>query len=818
MFTRDTRYSAFCKLARHLSIFAALLVGPALGSAESNAFDLVGPRMELKVTRNGKPLPIADVANLQPGDRLWLHPDFPADQSARYLLIVAFLRGSTNPPPENWFIKAETWTKQVREEGIVVTVPQDAQQALLFLAPETGGDFGTLRSAVRGRPGVFVRASQDLNQASLDRSRLEKYLGDVKAISDVDPKALHEHSILLARTLGIRLEQQCFDKPVEEQASCLTRNSDNLVLDDGHSQSIVQALASGPNSELIGAVSATSLAGGGFYSAYIGAVVDLARVFGNLRTASYVYIPALALPKKEQMNLKLNNPPSFRKPMSVIVVGLPAVEAVQLPPLRAVNPEQVFCMQRSSLVLPVEGAPLVFSSDIAHDFVFHVQSKNGAASDLPARADAASGGFVVDTHTVAAANLDAEVLGTLRGFWGFEPYEGPNFRLKTSRPARWTIPADEQSALIVGREDSLHLRSDSAVCVDNVIIRDAQGADVKTAWKLAGPDELEIKVALKEQSAGPMKMKLRQFGLSLADEVPLQAYAEAAHLEGFTINAGDQQGVLTGTRLDEVDRFELNGIHFVPAKLTRAKERDELRLSVAGTNPPALQPDERLVAHVALKDGRVLELPTTVEAPRPKMTLVSKNIQLGSTPSGISLGSLEELPLDGQISFLVKTEIPEKLTRTEKIEVATADEAFTVTLSVADGSLVLRDSENLLAVLDPRKTFGPSAYGPLRFRPVKPEGTKGDWQPLANLVRVPALKEIRCPESPDQQCQLSGTNLFLIDSVASDLQFAHAAPVPTGFIDSTLSIPHPGEAGLYIKLRDDPSAVHTIVVPVSPER
>jgi hypothetical protein len=801
-----------------LSIFAALLAVPALASAESNAFDLVGPRMELKVTRNGKPLPIADVANLQPGDRLWLHPDFPADQSARYLLIVAFLRGSTNPPPENWFIKAETWTKQVREEGIVVTVPQDAQQALLFLAPETGGDFGTLRSAVRGRPGVFVRASQDLNQASLDRSRLEKYLGDVKAISDVDPKALHEHSILLARALGIRLEQQCFDKPVEEQASCLTRNSDNLVLDDGHSQSIVQALASGPNSELIGAVSATSLAGGGFYSAYIGAVVDLARVFGNLHTASYVYIPALALPKKEQMNLKLNNPPSFRKPMSVIVVGLPAVEAVQLPPLRAVNPEQVFCMQRSSLVLPVEGAPLVFSSDIAHDFVFHVQSKNGTASDLPARADAASGGFVVDTHTVAAANLDAEVLGTLRGFWGFEPYEGPNFRLRTSRPARWTIPADEQSALIVGREDSLHLQSDSAVCVDNVIIRDAQGADVKTAWKLAGPDELEIKVALKEQSAGPMKMKLRQFGLSLADEVPLQAYAEAAHLEGFTINAGDQQGVLKGTRLDEVDRFELNGIHFVPAKLTRAKERDELRLSVAGTNPPALQPDERLVAHVALKDGRVLELPTTVEAPRPKMTLVSKNIQLGSTPSGISLGSQEELPLDGQISFLVKTEIPEKLTRTEKIEVATADEAFTVTLSVADGSLVLRDSENLLAVLDPRKTFGPSAFGPLRFRPLTPEGTKGDWQPLANLVRVPALKEIRCPESPDQQCQLSGTNLFLIDSVASDLQFAHAAPVPTGFMDSTLSIPHPGEAGLYIKLRDDPSAVHTIVVPVSPER
>jgi len=205
---------------------------------------------------------------------------------------------STNPPPENWFTRAETWKKQVREEGIVVTVPQGAQQALLFLAPETSGDFSTLRSAVHDKPGVFVRASQDLNQASLDRTRLEKYLSDVREISDVDPKALHEHSVLLARTLGIRLDQQCFERPLEQQAACLTQNAGNLVLDDGHSQSMVAALASGPNSDLIGAVSATPLMGGGFYSAYVGAVVDLARVLGNMRTASYQYIPALVLPKK----------------------------------------------------------------------------------------------------------------------------------------------------------------------------------------------------------------------------------------------------------------------------------------------------------------------------------------------------------------------------------------------------------------------------------------------------------------------------------------------------------------------------------------
>jgi hypothetical protein len=86
-----------------------------------------------------------------------------------------------------------------------------------------------------------------------------------------------------------------------------------------------------------------------------------------------------------------------------------------------------------------------------------------------------------------------------------------------------------------------------------------------------------------------------------------------------------------------------------------------------------------------------------------------------------------------------------------------------------------------------------------------------------NLVRVPTLKEIRCPDAPDEQCQLTGTDLFLIDSVASDAQFTHMVPVPAGFLNSTLSVPRPNGTLLYLKLRDNPSAVNTMVLPVLPE-
>jgi hypothetical protein len=84
-------------------------------------------------------------------------------------------------------------------------------------------------------------------------------------------------------------------------------------------------------------------------------------------------------------------------------------------------------------------------------------------------------------------------------------------------------------------------------------------------------------------------------------------------------------------------------------------------------------------------------------------------------------------------------------------------------------------------------------------------------------VRIPTLKEVRCPDSPDKQCRLIGSNLFLIDSVASDPQFTHAISVPIGFSDSTLSVPRPNGTLLYIKLRDDAAKAEPLILPVLPD-
>ena len=148
---------------RILGALAAAFALPAglitAGAASAAPFDLEGPGLEVRVTRAATTLPIAEVPNLLPGDRVAIKADFPESQSAKYLLVVAFLRGATNPPPDSWFIACETWKPKCRDDGLSLPVPEGAQQALVFLAPSSGNGFRTLVGAVQGSPGAFVRAA-----------------------------------------------------------------------------------------------------------------------------------------------------------------------------------------------------------------------------------------------------------------------------------------------------------------------------------------------------------------------------------------------------------------------------------------------------------------------------------------------------------------------------------------------------------------------------------------------------------------------------------------------------------------------------------
>lgn len=61
---------------------------------------------------------------------------------------------------------------------------------------------------------------------------------------------------------------------------------------------------------------------------------------------------------------------------------------------------------------------------------------------------------------------------------------------------------------------------------------------------------------------------------------------------------------------------------------------------------------------------------------------------------------------------------------------------------------------------------------------------------------------------------MSGSNLFLIDSVASDAGFSNSVAMP--FVNSEIIVPHPSGAQLYVKLRDNPAVVNIAAPPGIP--
>ncbi|HEX4007218.1 MAG TPA: hypothetical protein VHX60_13665 [Acidobacteriaceae bacterium] len=802
---------------RPLRTLTALLVfSAAVLSARADAapFDLAGPKLEVTVTRAGKTLPISQVPNLAAGDRVWIKADLPEGEGAHYLMVAAFLRGSTNPPPEKWFFRQDTWDVKSEDLGMTVTVPPGAQQVVVFLAPETSGDYRTLVNAVRGKPGAFVRASQDLNQAMLDRSRLDTYLAAIRKLNADDPAKLKESMPLLARSLGMKVDDKCLDRMPDLQAACLMQGQQSLILNDGHSMSIVEALTSGPAGDLASQLSYTPQADYGFYSPYVGSVMDIARILDTFHTAQFQYIPALATQQDDTLALMLNTPPSFHTPKSVLVTALPAVESAQPPPLHPVDSKQNYCAEKNSLVLAVDGAPLVFSTGYAHEMTLRLQTKNGKSVDEVVTPDALDGGLVLEAKDLSASDFGNSINASLHGYWGFDKYDGPAFRLENTHAQHWELASTDREALIVGREDTIHLSTDDASCVDTILVKDSTGKEIKTNWKATSPDEVEVTIPLKETHPGALELEVKQFGTVTAQTLPLRAFAEAGHLDSFTLHAGDAQGILKGSRLEDVSALTLDGVAFAPGKITSTMASDELPMVAKDPKAAAgLKQGSSASAEVALNDGRVLHVDAAVTDPRPGVDLIGKSVQSSAATSGsnIQLSNQDELPQDAKLTFSLRADSPKTFTRKEQIEVATEDEAFTATLSLDNGGMTLENSKVALATLDPAKAFGGSAFGPLKFRVIA-NGADGDWQPLATLVRLPALQTLKCPVDAGQQCRLTGANLFLVDSVSSDPQFANAVQVPDGFPGYVLPVPHPDSGQLYVKLRDDPSVVNQVTL------
>lgn len=772
-----------------LRFLAALLALLAAAPAAAQTFDLAGPALSLSVARGGRTLPVAQVPALAAGDVLTLKADLPADQSAHYLLVLAFLRGATNPPPKDWFARVETWRR--KKTVLTVTVPQGADHAVAFLAPETGGDYGAILDAVRGRPGVFVRAAQDLHQASLDRARLEAFVAGIAQVEQTAPDRLAQRSPVIAGALGIKLNAECLTRPRAAQAACLTQAREDMVLQTTREATLAERL-SGTPTDLAYSLAATPEGGAGLYSPYIALARDVAKLFGAFRTANYQYMPALAVADGDRLRLRLNAAPSFQNPKSVLVAPLPPIAAA-VPPLLRAGSREARCLQRAGLVLPLEEAPLLFATAYAQDLALRITGADGRVQEVPVHADAQAGGLVPDA--LPAPGEAAIVEAVLHGRWGFDAFGGPRFALQNGARAGWAAVPD--AAVVVGRDHPLTLRGGAAACVEGIALRGGDGATTPLGWKITAPDEMTVTLPLGNVRPGALGVEVAQAGAAAPASVALDAQREASRLDAFTFHAGDAAGVLTGARLDQVAELEVAGVRFAAGALTREAAGDRLALSAQG-DAAALTPGTQTEAGVRLKDGRRARVRAAILPPRPTLAIVSRAVR--AAPAGRAALMLPEgmLPPEATLTFSVRAD---GLAAGDALEVATADERATTRLAVADGTLQIVGGV-AVASLSPRMGLGAGATGALRVRLLR-GGAAGDWVPLAQVVRLPVLERVACTATA---CTLHGTGLFLIDAVAAAPDMAQASAVPPGFVGGEVTVPRPAGGVLYLRLRDAPDA------------
>lgn len=427
-----------------------------------------------------------------------LTPGFTGQTSAHYLVVLGFLRSAVSPPPDKWFARFESW--RAAGDALIVTVPHDATRAVLFLVPEKRGDFATIRSAVQGQPGAFLRAAHNLALASLDQQRLNVYLDELGQLAAGGGDDVARTAATLAANLQLKLDDDCLAKPRDEQVACLGEKGEELVLDDGHGSTLAEAIA-GPGADLAQQVTASSVGGLGSFNPYVGLIREIAGLFSSIHTPKFQYIPALTLADGAGLHLLLNRAPSFHSPRSVIMVALPAIESpTDVPGINPLPGQAATCVEASNSRLPVTLNPLFYATGFAHDMTVTTRLSNGREIAFPLTPDVRRGGLAIHTPPDLVADLPTTFSGTITGRWGFGAFSGPSIELQSARVWQWRAEVSANAVTLLG---------DAPACVTSISLSGRSIHPTTLKWRSDRHGALEADLPSDlDRDSGPVKITI----------------------------------------------------------------------------------------------------------------------------------------------------------------------------------------------------------------------------------------------------------------------------------------------------------------------
>lgn len=442
------------------------------------------------------------------------------------------------------------------------------------------------------------------------------------------------------------------------------------------------------------------------------------------------------------------------------------------------------------------------------DFKLAASSSNGFRKEFLLRKNVGLGGWELNLTTQDFAQmpkvsmtLEAEITGTR----GFNEIKSGKFALPLAVGGVWSVTPDSQKAYAVGGKKRVTLQNSLGTCrcLQSVVYKPSTGGQF--VFEANGNEnglefsedgrEVSFMVDTSYFQPGQGTLELRAFG-SDAAVIPLKLYPKMPVLTDVKISKGDNQAILTGERLEQVQFVRINGKRAkiqpaIPPTVLPANAQGQRLIQKAFVfeDPKAIHTADTVSLELILENDRLFSYPETF-APSPSRPAVAvdesgavegntissandKNNKVNAAiGSQMNLSNLPIFPVETSVITLnlqntrtdydLKAENLQIETRIEKAQKAAGELVKTEfeVLNWKNMRLTLTLTAEMQKILGGRR---------LQFRIRDNERGDSDWYTIKQIfVRIPQIASIKCAKETNGQCQVSGAGLEYIGQVSVD--------------------------------------------------
>lgn len=510
------------------------------------------------------------------------------------------------------------------------------------------------------------------------------------------------------------------------------------------------------------------------------------------------------------------NPPNDNSFVTAFPVVLhkwqaePDPEVIELPTPSLLEP----CLHTGLNILKNTDLSEEWVNDtFTRDFKLVVNSSNGFRKEFFLRKNVGMGGWELnitpqDFASIPKVNmaLEAEVTGTR----GFNEIKSRKFDLPIAMGGTWAIKAESQKSFAVGGKRRIVLQNSLGTCrcLQTVIYKPSTGgqfvfeANGKENGLQFSEDGREAYFELDATyfKPGQGTLEIRTFAGENAN-IPIKLYPQLPLLTEVKIAKGDNQAILIGERIEQIQAVKINGkkakiqhpastanTNFTPQNATPNQQIAQ-RVYVF-EDPKAIHIAETISLELLLEGDRAYIYPETFtpSASRPtiaaneakEIEALANSLQSNSSTSNVSnriknLVGLDKLPVfpieTGEITLNLQNTLTDYDFKAENLSIETrieksqklAGDLIKVNFEVLNWKnmkVAFTLTEQIQKLLGGRR---------LQFRIRDSERGDSDWYTVKQtFVRLPEIISVKCTAEMNGNCELKGEGIEYIEQVSTD--------------------------------------------------